>query len=94
MIPITTIPDAIAPTSILKYRKELVNTAKLYINDQKYSSINGNFNFKLTIFYNIYNRADVPLNAYFKALLFILMGLALNHYYNSKLAILTFNKAC
>ena len=67
--------------------------AKLYTDDQKYSNINKNFNFKLTIFYNIYNRADIPPNTYFKALFFILTGLALNYYYNSKLAILMFNKA-
>ena len=93
MTPATTIPVTTAPASILGYKKELVNIAKLYTDDQKYSGISGNFNFKLTIFYNICNRADIPLNAYLKALPFILIGLALNHYYNSKLAILIFNEA-
>ena len=94
IIPATTIPVATVPTFILGYGKELINIVKLYINDQKYSSISGNFNFKLIIFYNICNRADIPPNAYLKALRFILIGLALNHYYNSKLVILIFNKAC
>ena len=91
--PITIISIATAPASTLGYKKELVNAAKLYTDDQKYSGISGNFNFKLIIFYNIYNRADVSPNAYLKALPLILMGLALNHYYNGRLAILMFNKA-
>jgi hypothetical protein len=82
------------PTSILEYGKELVNTAKLYTDNQKYSSISGNFNFKLIIFYNIYKRADVSEKAYPKALPLILQGLALNYYYNAKLATLTFKDAC
>jgi len=28
--------------------------------DNKYSGEDNNFNFKLTIFYNLYSRADVP----------------------------------
>jgi hypothetical protein len=72
MIPTTTIPVATVPTSILGYKKELVNIAKLYTDNQKYSGISGNFNFKLIIFYNIYKRADVPKRVYLKTLLFIL----------------------
>ena len=92
MIPAITIPITTVPTFTLGYGKELANTAKLYIDDQKYSGISGNFDFKLTIFYDIYNRADIPPDAYFKALPLMLTGLALNHYYNSRLAILTFDK--
>jgi hypothetical protein len=72
MTPTTTIPVAMVPTSILRYGKELVNAAKLYTDDQKYSGISGNFNFKLTIFYNICKRADVLKKAYPKALLLML----------------------
>jgi hypothetical protein len=36
------------------YNKELANLAKLYINKSKYSSKNDNFDFKLTIFINLY----------------------------------------
>jgi hypothetical protein len=36
------------------YNKELANLAKLYINKAKYNSENNNFNFKLTIFINLY----------------------------------------
>ena len=36
------------------YNKELANLAKLYINESKYSSENDNFDFKLTIFIDLY----------------------------------------
>ena len=36
------------------YGKELANLTKLYTNKAKYSSKNNNFNFKLTIFINLY----------------------------------------
>jgi hypothetical protein len=36
------------------YNKELVNLAKLYINKSKYNSENNNFDFKLTIFIELY----------------------------------------
>ena len=93
-MPAITIPIATAPTFILGYGKELVNVAKLYTDDQKYSGISGNFDFKLTIFYNICNRVNILPNAYLKALPFILIGLALNYYYNGRLAILIFDEAC
>ena len=62
----------------------------MYTEKLKYNSINGSFNYKLTIFYNIYNRLDVPQEAYNKALLIILIGLALNQYFNSGLSNLLF----
>src|SRR5271155_703955 len=94
MTPIITTPIATVPTSILGYGKELVNAAKLYTDDQKYSGISGNFNFKLTIFYNICEQADVLERAYPKALPLMLQGLALDYYYNTKLAIFIFKDAC
>jgi hypothetical protein len=36
------------------YSKELVNLAKLYTDEAKYSDKNDNFDFKLTIFINLY----------------------------------------
>jgi hypothetical protein len=94
MTPTTTTPIAMVPTSILGYGKELANAAKLYTDDQKYSGISGNFNFKLTIFYNIYERADILKRVYPKALSLMLQGLALDYYYNTKLAIFIFKDAC
>ena len=52
--------------------------AKIYTEELKYNGINGSFNYKLTIFYNICNWLDVPQEAYNKALLIMLTGLALN----------------
>ena len=37
------------------YSKEIVNIAKIYTEEQKYNSINKSLNYKLIIFYNIYN---------------------------------------
>ena len=42
-------------TTITSYKKKIVNTAKIYIEKQKYNSINKSLNYKLIIFYNIYN---------------------------------------
>ena len=50
----------------------------MYTEELKYNNINGSFNYKLIIFYNIYNQLDIPQEAYNKALLIILTGLALN----------------
>jgi hypothetical protein len=36
------------------YNKELINLVKLYINESKYNSENNNFDFKLTIFTDLY----------------------------------------
>ena len=41
--------------TITSYSKEIVNIAKIYIKEQKYSGINKSLNYKLIIFYNIYN---------------------------------------
>ena len=59
----------------------------------KYNNINGSFNYKLTIFYNICNRSNIPQEAYNKALLIILIGLALNQYFNGGLGNFLFKDA-
>ena len=41
------------------YGKELANLAKLYTNKSNYSGENDNFNFKLTIFMDLYQKADI-----------------------------------
>ena len=43
------------PVTITGYRKEIANAAKIYTEEQKYSNINKSLNYKLIIFYNIYN---------------------------------------
>ena len=39
---------------------EIANAAKIYTEEQKYGGINESLDYKLTIFYNIYNQADIP----------------------------------
>jgi len=55
----------------------------MYMEDNKYSGEDDNFDFKLTIFYNLCSRADVPQEAKVKAYPIMLCGLALNHYYTN-----------
>ena len=63
--------------------KELANLAKMYMEDNKYSGENDNFDFKLIIFHDLCNRADIPQKARIKAYPTMLHGLALNHYYTT-----------
>ena len=55
----------------------------MYIEDNKYSREDDNFNFKLTIFYNFCSRANIPQEAKVKAYPIILCSLALNYYYTN-----------
>jgi len=41
------------------YNKELANLAKLYTDESKYSNKNDNFDFKLTIFINLCQKANI-----------------------------------
>jgi len=43
------------PITVTGYSKEIANIAKIYTEEQKYGGINKSLNYKLTIFYNIYN---------------------------------------
>jgi hypothetical protein len=66
----------------------------MYIKELKYNGINSSFDYKLIIFYNICNRLDVLQEAYNKALLIMLIGLALNQYFNGRLGNLLFENTC
>jgi len=59
-----------------RYSKEVAIIAKIYIDNQKYNRVNNSFNFKLTIFYNIYNRSGLLPEGYIVAFPSILKGLA------------------
>ena len=50
--------------------------AKIYTDDQKYNGVSDSFNFKLTIFYNIYKRSSLPPEGYIVAFPSMLKGLA------------------
>ena len=45
--------------TITSYGKKIINIAKIYTEEQKYSGINKSLNYKLIIFYNICNQADI-----------------------------------
>ena len=53
----------------------------MYTEESKYSSKNDNFEFNLTIFYDIYNRASLPPDVRSIAIPTMLRGLALDYYY-------------
>jgi hypothetical protein len=62
------------------FGKKLVNLAKIYAEDNKYSGENDNFDLKLVIFHDLCGRTSVPDKAKVKA---YLRGLALDHYYTN-----------
>jgi hypothetical protein len=79
------------------YNKELANLAKLYTNKAKYSGENNNFDFKLTIFTNLCQKANILKQEFSQAYSTILRSLILNHYYTnlkSNPLSVPFNKLC
>ena len=79
------------------YSKKLANLAKLYTDELKYSSENNNFNFKLTIFTDLCQKANIPKQEFSQAYSTMLCGLALNYYYTnlkSNPLSVPFNKLC
>jgi hypothetical protein len=80
------------------HEKELANLAKLYTNEAKYSGENDSFSFKLTIFHDMCDRADVPQSAKLKAFSTVLKDLALDYYYFNMftitITVITFDEVC
>lgn len=66
-----------APTQ--GYGRDLAKMAKLYTEEAKYGGEEDSFDFKLSIFHDIYSRADVPPEAEMKAFPTMLKGLALDY---------------
>jgi hypothetical protein len=60
----------------------------------KYDEISSYFDYKLTIFYNVCERVELPREAYMRVFLIILKGLAEAHYFNGILSILPYLDAC
>src|SRR6266568_1946919 len=71
------------PTQAKTYGKELANLAKLYTDKSKYNGKNDNFDFKLTIFMDLYQKADIPKQEFSQAYSTMLRSLALDHYYTN-----------
>jgi hypothetical protein len=78
------------------HEKELANLAKLYTNEAKYSDENDSFSFKLTIFHDMCDRADVLQSAKLKAFSTMLKDLALDYYYSnmSTDTLIIFDEVC
>ena len=79
------------------YGKELANLVKMYNEEAKYSGEDDSFSYKLTIFNDICDRADIPYQVRLKAFPTMLKGLALDYYYSNislTNAMMTFDNAC
>ena len=63
----------------------------MYTEENKYSKKNNNFNRKLIIFNNLYNKISIPQKAKIKGFLIILHSITLNFYYRNKATYITFN---
>ena len=59
--------------------------AKVYTDGQKYDGTIS-FNYKLTIFYNIYKRSGLPYKGYTTVFPIMLKGLVEDYYYSNNLA--------
>ena len=63
------------------YRQELNIIIKIYTEKSKYKNNRDSFNFKLTIFHNIYRYINILYKAKAKAFPIILKGLVLDFFY-------------
>ena len=59
--------------------------------ESKYSKKNNNFNYKLIIFNNLYNKVGIPQEVKIKGFLIMLYSIALNFYYRNKVTYIIFN---
>jgi hypothetical protein len=80
--PVTQVTDP-QTTRAKTYGKELANLAKLYTDEAKYSGENDNFDFKLTIFTDFCQKADILKQEFSQAYSTILRGLTLDYYYTN-----------
>ncbi|KAJ5908623.1 hypothetical protein N7495_001305 [Penicillium taxi] len=76
------------------YTKEAMNIRKAYQKDQKYGGSEDSFDFKLAIFYDICEQANLPPEAYKKAFSAMLKDQANDYYYNSGLSLKPFDEIC
>jgi hypothetical protein len=81
-----------------EHEKKLANLAKLYINEAKYNNENDSFSFKLTIFHDMCDRANVLQSAKLKAFSIMLKNLTFNYYYSNMfiniIIVITFDEIC
>jgi hypothetical protein len=60
----------------------------------KYDGTSSHFDYKLTIFYNVYEQVELLREAYIRVFPIILKDLAKAHYFNGMLSILLYLDAC
>lgn len=73
-------PPMVTVTTNIGQNRGLLNLAKIYINNVKYSSYNNNFTFKLSIFYKIYFMVDLLFEAKIKKFFIMFKDSALDKY--------------
>ena len=78
----------------VNYSRDLVTLAKMYIKESKYSKKDDNFNYKLMIFNDFYNRVGILQEVKIKGFLIMLHSITLNFYYGNKVTYTTFNSIC
>ena len=79
-------------TTIIGHSRELLNLAKIYVNNAKYYSYNDSFIFKLTIFHDVCLKADILPKVKIKIFLTIFKSLAPDYYYsNISISTITMN---
>ena len=66
----------------------------MYTEESKYSGEDNNFDCKLIIFNDLYNRVSIPQEAKIKGFPIMLYGITLNFYYKNKATYTTFNSIC
>jgi hypothetical protein len=89
--PRTAIPQHPSTSSGARIISEI---AKSYAEEQKYDGFNGSFDNKLTIFYSICNRQELPQEDLMRAFPIMLKGLAQDHFFDNQLSNYTFEDAC
>ncbi|RAL63276.1 hypothetical protein DID88_004352 [Monilinia fructigena] len=62
----------------------LLNLQKFYSPDEKYEGDDDNFDYKLSIFYEIARRAELPTEQFYQAFPMMLKGSALSFYHSSR----------
>jgi hypothetical protein len=92
--PINVLNTRLIEAKATTYSRDLATLAKIYTEESKYSREDNNFNCKLMIFNDLYDRVDIPQAAKIKGFPIILHSIALDFYYENKVTYITFNSIC
>ena len=92
--PTNVIAPPIKVTATINYGRDLVTLAKMYTEESKYSGEDNNFDYKLMIFNDLYDRVGIPQEVKIKGFLTMLRSITFNFYYKNKATYTTFNSIC